>query len=369
MVGSGAGGGALAARLAEAGMKVLVLEAGADPSAPDVRAPGLPQDYDVPAFHPFASENKAMAWNFMVHDFGDDAERRRRPADHPPPGVLYPRASTLGGCTAHNAMILMAPHDSDWNDIAELTGDKSWRAESMQRYFQRVENCRYRPVRRLLALATGGRLDASGHGWNGWLSAERPLPASAFADIGLMSVIREAVRADLLGAPKTAFARAISGARRVVERLARTVIGEGDPNDRRTQGRLGEGLSKVPLSTSAGRRRGARERVLSAMRDHGLRVEFDALATRVVFDADNRAVGVEYLKGRNLYRASPNAAAESGEMRRADARREVVLAAGAFNTPQLLMLSGVGPKDRTRSPRHRPARSFGGRRPQPAGSL
>ena len=68
VVGSGAGGGTVAARLAEAGMKVLVLEAGADPA--ELEAEGLPQDYDVPAFHPFASENEAMAWNFRVHDFG-----------------------------------------------------------------------------------------------------------------------------------------------------------------------------------------------------------------------------------------------------------------------------------------------------------
>ena len=154
VVGSGAGGGTVAARLAEAGMSVLVLEAGADPAA--LKAGGLPEEYDVPAFHPFASENKAMAWNFMVHDFGDDAERRRRPENDPPPGVLYPRASTLGGCTAHNAMILMVPHDSDWNGIAELTGDPTWRAEAMRRYFQRIENCRYRPLWRLIAWLTGG---------------------------------------------------------------------------------------------------------------------------------------------------------------------------------------------------------------------
>ena len=70
-------------------------------------------------------------------------------------GVLYPRASTLGGCTAHNAMILMAPHDSDWNAIAELTGDPSWRAENMRRYFRRIENCRYRPLWRWIARLTG----------------------------------------------------------------------------------------------------------------------------------------------------------------------------------------------------------------------
>ncbi len=151
----------------------------------------------MPAFHPFASENKAMAWNFLVHDFGDDAERRRRPENDPPPGVLYPRASTLGGCTAHNAMILMVPHDSDWNGIAELTGDPSWRAENMRRYFQRIEDCRYRPLWRLLAWLTGGLFDPTGHGWDGWLSAERPLPPKAFSDHPLMCVIRDAVRVDV----------------------------------------------------------------------------------------------------------------------------------------------------------------------------
>ena len=44
VVGSGAGGGTVAARLAEAGMSVLVLEAGADPAT--LRAKGLPEDYD-----------------------------------------------------------------------------------------------------------------------------------------------------------------------------------------------------------------------------------------------------------------------------------------------------------------------------------
>jgi choline dehydrogenase-like flavoprotein len=127
--------------------------------------------------------------------------------------------------------------------------------------------------------------------------------------------------------------------------LVRFVIGESDPNDRRLQGRLTEGLCEIPLSTRRGRRRGARERVLSAMRDHGLSVEFDALATRVLLDADKRAIGVEYLKGRNLYRASPNATGEAGAPRRVGAAREVILAGGAFNTPQLLMLSGIGPPD------------------------
>jgi choline dehydrogenase len=344
VVGSGAGGGTVAARLAEAGMKVLLLEAGSDPRDPAGHDSELSSQYQVAAFHPFASENPAMAWNFFVHDFGDDAQRRQSERD-PPSGVLYPRASALGGCTAHNAMIFMHPHDSDWDEIAALTGDSSWSARHMRRYFRRLEDCRHRPLWRLLSRLTGDRFNPTGHGWKGWLETEVAMPQKAFGDRALMGTIRGAIRADLRRPASGTLAARLRDMRVAVAKLARFVIGESDPNDARLQGRLAEGFCQIPLSTRAGRRRGARERVLSAMQRHGLRVEFDALATRVLLDADKRAIGVEYLKGRNLYRASPKTAEQAGALQRVGAAREIILAGGAFNTPQLLMLSGIGPSD------------------------
>jgi len=341
VVGSGAGGGTVAARLAEAGMSVIVLEAGADPAV--VSAEGLPDDYDVPAFHPFASENKAVAWNYRVHDFGDDAQRRPGVDASGRRGVLYPRASTLGGCTAHHAMILMPPPDSDWNAIADLTGDRSWRADAMRRYFQQLENCRYRPLWRGIARLTGGCVNPTGHGWDGWLDVEVPTPVEAFGDRPLIKTILGAIAADLDLARRSSLSRLGRMLERLIERNRRLLIGEDDPNDQRLQGKLAEGLTLAPLSTARGRRRGARERVEGAMTAHGLRVEFDALATRVLFDESRRAIGLEYRKGRALYRACPEPGREPGTLRRVLARREVILAAGAFNTPQLLMLSGVGP--------------------------
>jgi choline dehydrogenase-like flavoprotein len=80
-----------------------------------------------------------------------------------------------------------------------------------------------------------------------------------------------------------------------------------------------------------------------------LHIELDALATRVLFDAAGSACGVEYLKGERLYQAAAHPSPAAGIRREVRARREVILCGGAFNTPQLLMLSGIGPDAHLRS--------------------
>ena len=89
IVGSGAGGGTLAARLAEAGKRVVLLEAGRDPLGESGRR--LPEDYEVPAFHPFAAENPAMSWDFFVRHYEDETQQRRDPKCTPRGIVLSAR--------------------------------------------------------------------------------------------------------------------------------------------------------------------------------------------------------------------------------------------------------------------------------------
>ncbi len=325
-VGSGAGGGTVAARLAEPGHSVLLLEAGGDPRAQvDDRSP---DDYDVPAFHPFASENEAMSWDFWVEHYADPEQQARDPKRQPR-GVLYPRAGTLGGCTAHNAMILIYPDAADWKHIQAVTGDASWSPRRMRGWFKKLENCRHRPWLRLLK-AFG--IDYSGHGWDGWLTTEEAEPRQAFSP-EIFRLLADSAQAAMLRTP------------RALASLVRLALGRADPNDRSQAIGRSTKVWYTPLTTSGHRRTGARERVL-AVRDKApdrLTVQTHALATRVLFDAESRAIGVECLLGEGLYRASKRPGSAPGTPATFHARREVILAGGAFNTPQLLMLSGVGP--------------------------
>jgi len=206
IIGSGAGGGTLAARLAEAGFQVLLLEAGGDPrrsfgdtpNTPQINS--LPDDYDVPAFHALSTENSGIRWDFWVRHYANDDQQRKDPHyraeidGQKVDGVLYPRAATLGGCTAHNALIFVYPHNEDWDLIASLTNDPSWGADHMRGYFEKIERCKHRDDERAKDLAGA---NPSRHGWSGWLQTETAPPDVVFKDKGLRQTILKSIRTGL----------------------------------------------------------------------------------------------------------------------------------------------------------------------------
>jgi len=104
----------------------------------------------------------------------------------------------------------------------------------------------------------------------------------------------------------------------------------GIPANDDFNGERQEGAGYYRATTKNGRRSSTAVAYLRpAERRANLRVETEALATRVHF-AGGRAAAVEYEQG--------------GVRRRAQAAREILLCGGAFNSPQLLQLSGVGPR-------------------------
>jgi choline dehydrogenase len=284
-------------------------------------------DYDVPAFHPLATENPALSWAYYVRHYADQVQQERDckfvAARN---GVFYPRAGTLGGCTAHHAMITVTADAADWDHIADLTGDASWRGAAMRGYFQRLERCRYRGAPRDPAT------DPSRHGYRGWLTTQINSPLLLARDKQLKKVVFGAVEA--VGLPALFGPLFASGL---------------DPNDWRAELGGRSGIYNIPVAIRGARRAGAREYIQATARalPNNLVIKTHALVTRILFNG-RRAVGVEYLEGAHLYRADPNAppsGPEPGLRRQLRAVREVILAAGAFNSPQLLKLSGIGPRD------------------------
>jgi choline dehydrogenase len=347
IVGSGAGGGPLAANLARNGFNVLLMEAGGDPCSDDETGRLM---YEVPIFHGASTEYKPCTWNYYVRHYDDDQQQAKDSKTVKVAGrdtVWYPRAGTLGGCTAHNAMITVLPQDSDWNYIADVTGDSSWRAEKMHPYFARLENCKYVPRPDSLEGIAKGILSSiaeilkghddwrdwtHGHGFDGWLPTCEADPKLALKDPEIITLLLNSVKAALVD--------------RIGDPLFR-VLSRFDPNDSRNSAHSPEGLAFTPLAVDHGRRAGPREyllRVLKSNPDH-LTIRKNVLVTRILFEG-NRAVGVEFIDKPHIYRADPAANGNAEALPRNEVRvkKEVIVAAGAFNSPQLLMLSGVGPK-------------------------
>ncbi|MDJ0705232.1 MAG: GMC family oxidoreductase [Leptolyngbyaceae cyanobacterium MO_188.B28] len=367
VVGSGAGGGPLACRLAILGANVLLIEAGQYTT----------KNYlvELPLFSVQATEDPRISWAFKVDHYADPLQREKdfKALDSHGnyQGIFYPRASAIGGSTVHNALIQMYPHDEDWRFLMKLTGDRNWNPEFMRRlYVKKIERC----------LFFGENVDAVtlrriGHGKDGWLPTHRlnleMLQQQLPQVIELWKSLCE--YAYTTGRIPTSIKDQVKSGQDYFEAIW---AGFTSPNadafnlDCNTRAFQSDpiGLFVPPLSVNEGGRRGG---ILNYIRNTesdsrqgklkgSLTVLQNTFVTDLHFSGKSRGrptvTGVNCVQPQDseqsgvfLYDAALGERIQPGQPFTLTAQKEVILCGGAYNTPQMLMLSGIGPKEHLQS--------------------
>jgi choline dehydrogenase len=195
--------------------------------------------------------------------------------------VFQPRGKVLGGSSSINGLLYVRGQHEDY-DRWRQRGNTGWGHDDVLPYFKKAEN--------------QARGADPYHGTGG------PLSVSDWRHADPLS-----------------------------EAFVKAAVETGIPFNPDFNGAAQEGAGFFQTTTRRGRRASSAFSYLRPARNRGnLRIETAALAQRVVFEG-RRAVAVEYRQG--------------GSVRVARAREEILLSGGAYNSPQLLQLSGVGPAE------------------------
>jgi choline dehydrogenase len=199
--------------------------------------------------------------------------------------VFQPRGKVLGGSSSINGLLYVRGQHEDY-DRWRQHGNSGWGYDDVLPYFKKAEDQQ--------------------RGADDFHGAGGPLPVSDWRHADPLS-----------------------------EAFVQAAAQTGIPVNPDFNGASQEGAGFFQTTTRRGRRASTAVAYLRPAKGRSnLHVETSALAQRIVFDG-RRADAVEYLK--------------AGTLRTARARKEVLVSSGAYNSPQLLQLSGVGPAELLRT--------------------
>ena len=193
----------------------------------------------------------------------------------------WPRAKVLGGCSSTNAMMYVRGHPRDYDQWRQL-GNAGWGFQDVLPYFKKSERF------------TAAKGDPAFHGTEGPLAVTNQRSPSSLTSAFISAGLHLGVTPldDINGATQ-------------------------------------DGIAFTHVTQRHGQRCSAADAFLRpAMKRPNLQIETQCLVHRIAFDG-KKAVAVGYEQG--------------GKTRVAEAAREIVLCAGAVGSPQILMLSGIGP--------------------------
>ncbi|EFC37745.1 predicted protein [Naegleria gruberi] len=290
IVGSGSAGSVLANRLSQnVNHSVLLLEAGKSDNTP------------LAKFTPLYLFMLKSVHDWQYYTIGEESEINPK---HLLKKMFWPRGKILGGSSSMNAMIYMrgSPQDYDtWNECEFGGKSKIWNFEHVLKYFKKSE-------------AQQGPAEIFSdeyHGRNGeWIVKEQ---GETF------SIIEPVVKAmsQVLSIP-------------IVRDLNNPKITHSKDNSQSDFVEYGA-VGTTQIHSLHGRRFSTADAFLNdtVLKRPNLFVRTEALATNILFEG-NKAVGVRYFDRRKKAYVEKRV------------RKEVILSGGAINSPQLLMLSGIG---------------------------
>ncbi|HVV95328.1 MAG TPA: GMC family oxidoreductase N-terminal domain-containing protein [Hyphomicrobiales bacterium] len=195
--------------------------------------------------------------------------------------IPLPRGKTLGGSSSINGLLCLRGHPRDYDQWRQM-GLAGWGYADVLPYFRKLES--------------SWRGDGPYHGGDGPITVTE------------------------LNQPILTY-----------DALAAAARNAGVPVTDDIHGSLPEGVARAEVSTRNGVRAStARSYLAKALGRPNLTVETGALTSRVLVE-NGRAAGVEYVR--------------DGQRQTVHAEREVILSGGSYNSPQILLLSGIGPAD------------------------